>query len=301
MDNSNTTHKQSLAVIMLRNFLRGGIAGCIATTIVIPTDVVKTKMQFMGEAGIRNPLIKNAINSVYTQRGLLGFYTGLDASLMRQFTFASIRIGLCFGLNELIESKIKRPLTFVARSFTSMLMGALGALAINPFDTVLVRMWADLQLPQEQRRNYKNIFNGLSRVCKDDGLLALWRGCAPNVLRAIAVNVGMLVPYMECKERLSKVIKNENALYVVSSIVAGGCASVISLPFDNAKVKLQKMAKLKNGAMPYKGFVDCVMKTIKNEGFLKLWTGFIIFSLNLGPHSMITLLSAEAIRKHIHL
>lgn len=42
-------------------------------------------------------------------------------------------------------------------------------------------------------------------------------------------------------------------------MIAGGSCSVMSLPFDNVKTKLQKM-KMVNGVFPYAGVIDCLQK-----------------------------------------
>lgn len=42
--------------------------------------------------------------------------------------------------------------------------------------------------------------------------------------------------------------------------------------------------------MPYKGFVDCFAKSIKNEGFFGLWVGLPTFYSRMAPHAMITVL-----------
>ena len=38
---------------------------------------------------------------------------------------------------------------------------------------------------------------------KDEGIVALWRGSTPTVIRAVVINVAMLGPYDEIKERLN--------------------------------------------------------------------------------------------------
>jgi solute carrier family 25 (mitochondrial oxoglutarate transporter), member 11 len=293
--------KRTPLMMAVCNFIKGGIAGCIATSCVIPTDVLKTWVQLQSEAGFKNIKFKDGISSIFKQRGFKGFYTGLDAALVRQFTFAAFRIGIFLGVVDFIQAKKHRTLTIVEKSCAAMTMGAIGALAINPFDTVLVRMWSDLKLPPEQQRHYKNIFNGLYRIVKEEGVTTLWRAATPNLLRAVVLNVGMMTPFQECKERLSPHIKNEFAVSSISSCIAGVCASVVSLPFDNAKVKIQKMIKNPDGTMPYKGFIDCFAKTISREGFFRLWAGFIIFSINLGPHAIISLMSTDIIRKYLKL
>ena len=53
-------------------------------------------------------------------------------------------------------------------------------------------------------------------------------------------------------------------------MISGVLTSFVSLPFDNAKVKLQKMKPLPDGSLPYKNIVDAMAKTVKNEGFTHL-------------------------------
>lgn len=47
------------------------------------------------------------------------------------------------------------------------------------------------------------MFNAFSRIISEEGPLALWRGCTPTVIRAVVLNLAMLAPYDEVKERLN--------------------------------------------------------------------------------------------------
>jgi solute carrier family 25 oxoglutarate transporter 11 len=101
-------------------------------------------------------------------------------------------------------------------------------------------MQSDSTLPVEQRRNYKNVVDAFSRIVTEEGFLSLWKGCTPTVVRAMALNLGMLVSYDESKERLEKVLgaSRANLIWVLSSIISGGIAATMSLPFDNVKTKM---------------------------------------------------------------
>jgi hypothetical protein len=44
-------------------------------------------------------------------------------------------------------------------------------------------------------RNYKNVFDALQRCAKEEGIGALYAGLAPNILRGMAMNVGMMACY----------------------------------------------------------------------------------------------------------
>lgn len=82
-------------------------------------------------------------------------------------------------------------------------------------------------------------------------------------------------------------------------MVAGFLSSFCSLPFDNAKTKLQKMKKGPDGTFPYKNIFDAMGKTIKNEGFTHLWVGYPTFYLRIAPHVCITLILQDFITDHI--
>ena len=45
-------------------------------------------------------------------------------------------------------------------------------------------------------------------------------------------------------------------------MVSGFASSFVSLPFDNAKTKLQKMKAGPDGKMPYKHIFDAMAKTV---------------------------------------
>jgi len=63
-------------------------------------------------------------------------------------------------------------------------------------------MQADNQLPVNERRNYKNVFDAFARITKEEGILGLWRGATPTIIRAVVLNLAMLASYDEVKEKL---------------------------------------------------------------------------------------------------
>lgn len=60
-------------------------------------------------------------------------------------------------------------------------------------------MWP--MLP-DQRRNYKNVFDALFRIIKEEGLFTLWRGAVPTMGRAMVVNGAQLSSYSQAKQIL---------------------------------------------------------------------------------------------------
>lgn len=160
-------------------------------------------------------------------------------------------------------------------------------------------MQADSTLPEAEKRNYKNVFDAFGRIVKEEGITSCWNGAGPTILRAMALNVAMLVTYDEAKERLTKRFGkgHDKQILFAASMLSACATSTISLPFDNIKTKLQKMKRAPDGTFPYTGIMDCVMKTAAREGVTGFWAGLPTYYFRVGPHAIITLVSAEFLRK----
>lgn len=276
--------------------IRAGISGCVGTSLLLPLDVLVVKL-----SGGKKPItFIEAVKSIYSQRGLKGFWAGYDAALVRQFSFSSIRVGLFFNIVEYANKKLNRNLKTYEKTLASATVGAFASIVINPFDIAMVRMMLDLTLPPNERRGYSNVFNALFRIAKEEGPSTLLRGAFPNMLKGIGLNVGQMVPYQESKERLKKYFGESYKTEIICSIIGGICGSICALPFHNIKIKLVNMKPDANGVMPYKGVGDCLKKTIASEGIGKLWTGFIPYTCNLAPLSIITLMTSTFIKEKLN-
>lgn len=56
-----------------------------------------------------------------------------------------------------------------------MAAGSAGAIVGTPAELALIRMTSDGRLPVHEQRKYKNVFDALYRVIKEEGVLILWR------------------------------------------------------------------------------------------------------------------------------
>lgn len=281
----------------MQNFLIGGASGMFATIIIQPIDFIKVQIQVRSEMGQKNLNPFSITKQIRQETGTYAtFYRGLDSALLRQAVYTSTRLGLFYSIKDMIIKKTGKEPTMFSNVLMSLFAGAVGAFVGNPADLALVRMQSDNNLPEAERRNYKNVFDALSRTVKEEGIFTLWRGSLPTVVRAMAMNFSLLVPFEETKKFLVPYIDNARMRAIVASCIAGGAATILSLPFDNVKTKLQKMKKLPDGSYPYKGVSDCIMKTAQKEGASKLWVGINTYYIRVAPHAVISLLTNEFLR-----
>lgn len=68
-------------------------------------------------------------------------------------------------------------------------MYAVGAFVGNPCELVKVRM------QQGKDHRYANVIDGIVRITRDEGFLALWTGTTPAALRAALLTSSQLATY----------------------------------------------------------------------------------------------------------
>jgi len=274
-------------------FIIGGTSGVIATSVIQPIDMVKVQIQLrsekLGKGSSVSPFaIIKEMNA--NGKGIGQFYKGIDSALIRQVTYTTTRLGVYKTLFNNYQEK-HGSVNMKMKSIFGLTAGFFGSIIGNPADLILIRLQSDSTLPLEQRRNYKNFFDAFSRIIKEEGALALWRGSGPTICRAMVINFGMLAPFDQAKEMINKMSGTKDTLQtrLSAAAIAGFISAFLALPFDNAKTKMQKMTLGPDGKYPYKGVADSMLKTVTNEGFSKLWVGFPTFYVRIAPHVMISL------------
>eukprot|EP01119_Soliformovum_irregulare_P004145 TRINITY_DN15159_c0_g1_i1.p1 TRINITY_DN15159_c0_g1~~TRINITY_DN15159_c0_g1_i1.p1 ORF type:complete len:305 (+),score=66.56 TRINITY_DN15159_c0_g1_i1:92-916(+) len=258
-----------------------------------PLDTLKVRMQLAGmnEKG-KAPSTFGTVIRVIKDEGPFAFYKGLSASLLRQATYTTARIGLYLKIKEYMERESAN-VGVLKKIGGSMIAGAGGAIVGSPADVILVRMQADGKLPLDQRRNYKNVFHGLSVIIKEEGIARLWRGCMPNVGRAMLMTAGQLASYDVAKEvLLNSGMKDGRACHFSASLMAGFVATTITSPVDVVKTRVMNQKDHQ-----YKNAIDCAGKILRSEGPFAFYKGFIPYFLRLGPHTIITFLIFEELAK----
>lgn len=282
----------------LQPFVVGGASAMLASCCVHPIDLAKVRLQlFSGlNPGVPRPGFSGILAAMIKNDGFLSIYSGLSAALMRQAVYGTARIGLHRTFSaELQKQNDGLPLSFGMKVLSGMGSGSIAVCFGTPFDVSLVRMQADSMKPVEQRRGYKNVFDALARVTREEGFSKLYSGLAPNILRGMSVNAGMLACYDQAAEMIGEsVMHDDKALgpslptRLMASMVAGFTASFFSLPFDLIKSRLQDGGR-------YKGIADATTSILKQEGVLAFWTGFTAYYMRTAPHAMIILVSAAPI------
>lgn len=251
----------------------------------------------MNPEGTKIPNPVSVLTGMVRNEGFTSVYAGLSAALMRQAVYGTARIGLHRTFSDMLVKKNNgQPLGFFTKALSGMSSGAIAVCIGTPFDVALVRMQADSMRPAESRMNYRNVFDALIRVFREEGFSKLYSGLAPNVLRGMSMNVGMMSCYDQALEMAAVHISKDPdpkkpslQSKIIASCTAGFTAAWFSLPFDMIKSRLQSAG----GA--YSGVFDCARSILAKEGVLAFWTGFSAYYGRCAPHAMIILLTSDTI------
>lgn len=149
-------------------------------------------------------------------------------------------------------------MSLLEKSVLSIVCGIFGALVGNPFDVALVRRQASISTGANP---YANTYDAFRSIITNEGVLGLWTGIRITILRVLLINFGQLAVTDIVKHNLKPIMGEYKFLLDNSSaFLASFITSLISLPADNIKTKLQK-EDIKS--REYTGIINCFNKTVQ--------------------------------------
>eukprot|EP00966_Prymnesium_polylepis_P286018 6606991-Prymnesium_polylepis.2 len=185
---------------------------CVADGLCLPLDFIKTRMQLQNELvpqGAPKLGVVSMTGSILRTEGPLAFYAGFPAAMLRQSSYG----GLCFAaypyirdsLNTAAEAKDAPLWTRLVAGATA---GGVASAMANPTDVVKVRLQADgrLKLAGGQPRYDGTLHAFRSIWAAEGGLVAFYKGCLPNVQRAIVVNGVGIAAYDHSKQTAQRLL-----------------------------------------------------------------------------------------------
>ncbi|XP_068638285.1 mitochondrial uncoupling protein 3 [Aristolochia californica] len=168
-----------------------------------------------------------------------------------------------------------------------MVLTSLSAMAAEtttfPIDITKTRLQL---LKQPQTRVPTNAFSVASGIYRTEGLLGLYKGLAPAILRHLFYTPIRIVTY----ENLRVVVPADSISgKAITGGLSGVIAQLVASPADLVKVRMQADGRLVAEGLPprYNGTFDSLTTIIRAEGLKGLWIGVFpniqrAFLVNMG-------------------
>ena len=283
------------------NLAASAFSASFAEVCTIPMDTAKVRLQLQGAAssagGAAKPRYTGMVGTMVTvakEEGFGALWKGITPGIHRQVLFGGLRIGLYEPIKTLYVGKDhvgEVPLHL--KIAAGMTTGALGIAVASPTDLVKVRMQAEGKLPAGVAKRYPSALGAYGIIAKQEGILALWTGLTPNVARNAVINAAELASYDQVKSYLmANGMEDGIPTHLLSGLGAGFVACCVGSPVDVIKSRV-----MGDSTGKYAGFVDCVVKTVRAEGPLAFYKGFIPNFGRLGSWNVVMFLTLEQVKK----
>ncbi|XP_075161426.1 uncoupling protein Bmcp mitochondrial isoform X1 [Haematobia irritans] len=295
-------------------FIYGGIASITAEFGTFPIDTTKTRLQIQGQkidktfTQLRYRGMTDAFVKISQEEGLKALYSGIWPAVLRQATYGTIKFGTYYTLKSIASENglLIDPDTGTERVWGNILCaaasGAVSSAIANPTDVLKVRMQVHGKGSQHQ-----SLWSCFHEIYKYEGVRGLWRGVGPTAQRAVVIASVELPVYDFCKLQLMAYFGDHVANHFVSSFIASLGSAVASTPIDVIRTRLmnQRHITIANGIVTaastqkiYTGSLDCAVQTVRNEGLLALYKGFIPTWVRMGPWNVIFFITYEQLKKY---
>ncbi|EIW83634.1 mitochondrial carrier [Coniophora puteana RWD-64-598 SS2] len=130
-------------------------------------------------------------------------------------------------------------------------------------------------------RPYTGIVDCFKRTVADEGVVSLWRGNGTNVIRYFPTQA-LNFAFKDNFKKMFGFKKSEGywtwvAGNIASGAAAGASGSVFVYSLDYARTRLSADGKsaTKGGSRQFSGLVDVYKQTLKSDGILGLYRGFV--------------------------
>jgi solute carrier family 25 citrate transporter 1 len=182
-----------------------------AVMVVTPAEVCKIRMQsqyhsMMDPAQMQHRKYTNVVQTAMTivrEEGLSALYKGLVPTMLRQ--------GLNQAVNFTAYNKIKTKVmdwqqTEQLQAWQSLLIGGLsggmGPLCNNPLDVVKTRLQKQVIVAGKTPK-YSGLIQACMLIAKEEGVLALWKGITPRLMRIMPGQAITFMTYEAASRQLS--------------------------------------------------------------------------------------------------
>lgn len=252
-----------------------------------PLDVLKTRMQLQGKVPVPGQdhytSMVDCFTKIVRNEGASRLYRGIGAPIMmeapkRATKFAANDSWGIFYRNLFGVKKQTQPLAIL----TGATAGATESLVVVPFELVKIRMQ-----DKAQAKNYNGILDCVTKIVRNEGVLALYNGLESTAWRHILWNAGYFGCIFQIKAQLPPTDPGNKAQAIRNDLISGGIGgtvgTILNTPMDVVKSRIQNTPKIRGQVPKYNWAWPSLAVVMREEGPAALYKGFLPKVLRLGP------------------
>ncbi|CAL0332382.1 unnamed protein product [Lupinus luteus] len=253
-----------------REFVAGGIGGIAGIISGYPLDTIRILQQQNSNFGSAFTILRNVV----AKDGPVALYRGMAAPLA-SVTFQNAMVFQIYAVlsrASCTSVSSNEPPSLKGVALGGVGTGALQSMLLSPVELVKIRL--QLQNTGQSSQSEKGPVRVAKNIWRNEGFRGIYRGLGITVLRDAPAHGLYFWTYEYTREKLHPGCRKSSQESLNTMLIAGGLAGVsswfFSYPLDVIKTRLQAQSP---SSLKYKGILDCLTKSIKEEGYIVLCRG----------------------------
>ncbi|GAW26241.1 putative mitochondrial 2-oxodicarboxylate carrier [Rosellinia necatrix] len=223
----------------------------------------------------------DCFQKIVRNEGFSRLYRGITAPILMEAPKRAIKFAANdewgkFYKKAFGAEKMTQPLSIL----TGASAGATESFVVVPFELVKLRLQS-----KESAGKYNGAVDVVSKVIKNEGILAMYNGLESTMWRHMLWNAGYFGCIFQVRELLPKAETKRGQVSndIVAGTVGGTVGTILNTPMDVVKSRIQNTPKVPGQTPKYNWAWPACGTVMKEEGFGALYKGFLPKVLRLGP------------------
>lgn len=294
----------------------------ITSLLTTPLDVVRVRLQAQQQAAVANPCylldcrcldgvslcyvtpegrthfpkFNGTVDALFKMakfEGVSSWWKGLSptvlmavpATVIYYTSYDQLKVSFGFKPNQN---------NFIAPMCAGTLARTVAVVCVTPIELLRTK------IQSRQHNSYSKVWSAVEGAIHRNGVLSLWRGLFPTLLRDVPFSIFYWIGYEYIKHKLqSNYLLNQYSSLVpfVAGSISGATAAVLTNPLDVVKTHMQVGV-----GESWKGGNDSVIEVLRNvvskHGNTGLYAGLVPRMAKISPACAIMISSYESFKKY---
>lgn len=193
LDRDKHTYKHNLI-----NFLSGGIARTLQSTMTNPILIVKTRFEVVGCNKYKSLL--GALNTIKKEEGISGYFKGLKQTLIKDVPHSALFFSMYEFFKYVYSNYFQINNLQIQVTLATLSSNIILTLLTNPIDVLRTRVQY-FHISKNSQHDYKGVLSGLTKIAKEEGIRGLCAGILPRFLKKAIGSALIWTSYETLKNR----------------------------------------------------------------------------------------------------
>ena len=286
---------------VVASFIYASTAATTACVFTNPFDVAKTRLQLQGELRSTSKRLYSGpidcLSKTLKVEGLRGLQRGLATAMTREAVLNFFRIGMFEPVLKVFHTD-DGPAPLYKKIAAGITTGSTAALISNPLDLIKTRTQAQASGANSSvgfQHRFSGVFGGFRHLLRTEGVLSLWKGVAPSVMRLALGSSGQLASYAHIKEHaLAHGIQDGVFLHMGTSFASVVFGVTAMNPVDVVRTRVYNQPA--GADQLYSSAFDASIKILKHEGVGAFFKGWGAHYMRGAPHVALIFIILEQLK-----